>query len=121
MNTNKLTLLVLFDLTKAFDYVNSKVILSTLIELGSSVKTISWFFSYLTNRSQAVLNNDGLPTEFLKTTSGVPQGSVLVATSFLLAMNLGAMRLIYRKYGLFVMTCTFTCTFIIISFTMQSD
>ncbi|XP_044584959.1 uncharacterized protein LOC123265327 [Cotesia glomerata] len=101
MDTGKLTLLVLFDLTKAFDYVNPRVILSTLIELGFSVKTISWFFSYLTNRSQAVLNDDGLPTEFLKTTSGVPQGSVLGPILFLLVMNSVAKRLIYSRHGLF--------------------
>lgn len=76
MDTSKLTRLVFFDLTKALNYVSPKVMLRTLIELGFFVKTISCFFSYLTNRSHAVLNNDGLPTEFLKTTSGVPQGSV---------------------------------------------
>ncbi|XP_044583970.1 uncharacterized protein LOC123264615 [Cotesia glomerata] len=101
MDTGKLTLLVLFDLTKAFEYVNPRVILSTLIELGFFVKTISWFFSYLTNRSQAVLNDDGLPTEFLETTSGVPQGSVLGPILFLLVMNSVAKRLIYSRHGLF--------------------
>ncbi|XP_074096374.1 uncharacterized protein LOC141525708 [Cotesia typhae] len=98
---NKLTLLVLFDLTKAFDYVNPKVILKTLVELGFSYDTINWFFSYLTNRSQSVVNEQEIPVGFLETLSGVPQGSVLGPILFLLVMNSVTKRIMYSRYGLY--------------------
>ncbi|CAD6236950.1 GSCOCG00012489001-RA-CDS [Cotesia congregata] len=101
MDENKLTVLVLFDLTKACDFVDHKVILKTLVQLGFTLNTISWFHSYLSNRSQSVLDNEGLPTEFLETTSGVPQGSVLRPILFLLVMNSVAERLSHSEYGLF--------------------
>lgn len=101
MDDNKLTLLVLFDLTKAFDYVNPVVILKTLIEMGFSVNSVLWFFSYLSNRTQSVLDNMAMPVEFLETTSGVPQGSVLGPILFLLVMNSVAKKLIYSYHGLF--------------------
>ncbi|CAD6222023.1 GSCOCG00005289001-RA-CDS, partial [Cotesia congregata] len=47
IDRGELTLLVLFDLSKAFDYVNPKVILVALFELGFSIETVTWFLSYL--------------------------------------------------------------------------
>ncbi|XP_044577583.1 uncharacterized protein LOC123260519 [Cotesia glomerata] len=101
MDSNQLTLIVFFDLTKAFDYVNHKIIIKTLIELGFSPETVKWFLSYLSDRSQAVLDGDGKPVEFKTTTSGVPQGSVLGPILFLLVMNSAAKRLTYTNHGLF--------------------
>lgn len=101
MDNNKLTLLVLFDLTKAFDYVDHKDTLINLVKLGFSFNTIKWFYSYLTNRSQSVIDNMGSPAEFLNTTSDVPQGSVLGPILFLIIMNSVASRLAHCKHGLF--------------------
>ncbi|XP_044584493.1 uncharacterized protein LOC123264994 [Cotesia glomerata] len=101
MSTDDKLTSVLFDLTKAFDYVDHKVILRTLVELGFSIETITWFFSYLTNRSQSVVDKQGIPVGFVETTSGVPQGSVLGAILFLIVMNLVIKRLAYSRYGLF--------------------
>ncbi|CAD6239348.1 GSCOCG00012552001-RA-CDS, partial [Cotesia congregata] len=68
----ELTLLVLFDLSKAFDY-----------------------------RSQSILNDRNLPLKFLEISSGVPQGSVLGSILFLIVINLVARHITYCKYGLF--------------------
>lgn len=56
-NKNQLTILVLFDLSKAVDKVDTNVILVGLYELGFSIEVINWFFSYLSNRSQSITND----------------------------------------------------------------
>ncbi|XP_044591465.1 uncharacterized protein LOC123269694 [Cotesia glomerata] len=101
MDNNQLTLIVFFYLTKAFDYVDHKITLKTLIELGFTLETVKWFLSYLSNRTQSVLNEDGKPVGFEDTTSGAPQGSVLGPILSLLVMNSAAKRLAYSSHGLF--------------------
>ena len=71
------TILVLFDFSKAFDTVSHSQLLIKLRKLGFSDGALKWIFSYLTGRLQAVIDDKGGCSEWLATTSGVPQGSVL--------------------------------------------
>lgn len=96
-----LTYLILFDFSKAFDYVNPKVLYITMYEMGFSIEVICWFQSYLTHRSQSVLDLNSVPSSPISTTSGVPQGSILGPILFLIVINGVAKRLKYTKHGLF--------------------
>ena len=58
--------LILLDLSAAFDTVNHQILLTTLAELGIAGSALSWFTSYLMNRTKSCC---------LRT--GVPQGLVL--------------------------------------------
>ncbi len=90
-------ILILLDLTSAFDTVDHKTLLSRLeYFVGIQGTVLSWFKSYLTNRSFSVIlgNFSSLPA---KLSCGVPQGSILAPILFsLYLLPLGS---IFRKHG----------------------
>ena len=76
MGDNKVVLLVLTDLSAAFNTVNNERLLSTLHAIGITGKALAWFTSYLQNRSQTITIN-GKQSRSQQLECGVPQGSVL--------------------------------------------
>ena len=77
MDCKKCTILLLLDLSAAFDTVDHDRLMSILFnEIGLRGEALHWFESYLFNRRQAVSINGKL-SDFLDTSYGVPQGSVL--------------------------------------------
>ena len=72
---NKAVLVVLLDLSAAFDTVEHSVLLDTLQSLGIDGSVLSWSESYLCDRSQQVTIS-GKKSEGRKLFCGVPQGSV---------------------------------------------
>ena len=81
-----LTGMILIDLQKAFDTIDHHILLDKMIYLGFSDSVISWFNSYLTNRSFVVNIENALSTPG-KLSCGVPQGSILGPLLFLLYVN----------------------------------
>ena len=72
-----------FDLSKAFDRVWHRGLLSKLEHLGVRGSILSWFTSYLTKRRQRV-RISGQYSDWLHLPAGVPQGSVLGPLLFLI-------------------------------------
>ena len=77
MDKQHATLLILLDLSAAFDTVDHQILLNRLrTEIGVCGKILDWFTSYLSNRSQKVTVDGVLPGQ-LGIDFGVPQGSCL--------------------------------------------
>ena len=77
---------VFIDLKKAFDTVDHDLLLQKLIVYGVRGITYDWLSNYLRNRRQYVKVDDH-SSNLLDVTCGVPQGSVLGPTLFLLYIN----------------------------------
>ena len=76
-NKNKITMLVMLDLSAAFDTIDHKILLNRLQNMyGIKNSSLDWFKSYLTGRTNAVTVNGSMSNNSnLK--YGVPQGSKL--------------------------------------------
>ena len=77
---------ILLDLSAAFDFVDSDIILKKLSIYGVKKDMLDWVQSYLTGRHQAVWV-DHIFSEFVPHSIGVPQGSILGPLFFLIYYN----------------------------------
>ena len=76
MDDKKVGILIMLDLSAAFDTVNHEQLLIDLYNVGLRGRVLDWFQNYLYHRPVYVkLNNSRSEMKIL--TSGVPQGSVL--------------------------------------------
>lgn len=86
MDRGELTGVIYLDLRKAFDVVNHDLLLTKLQMYGFSPSALRWFKSYLTDRYQQVSLN-GVLSDAASLRCGVPQGSILGPSLFLLFIN----------------------------------
>ena len=78
--------MVLLDLQKAFETVSCSILLIKLRAMGLSGSAVSWFSSYLTERTLCVSVNGSLSSP-RETICGVPQGFILGLYLFLVYVD----------------------------------
>ena len=86
MQMGKQTDLILLDFSKAFDKVAHEKLLLKLHQYGIRGDTLNWIKDFLDNRKQTVVIN-GINSDEVPVSSGVPQGSVLGQILFLAYIN----------------------------------
>ena len=95
---NNIVIVVLLDLSAAFDTIDHTILLKKLAkDFGIKDSALKWFSSYLSGRFFKVKVDDSL-SDFLCLLFGVPQGSLLGPILFILYIKL--LQEIARKYGL---------------------
>ena len=83
IDNSKCSISVFIDLKKAFDTIDHSILLDKLNYYGIRGLANKWIRSYLSNRYQYVVINNS-HSEYRKIVCGVPQGSILGPTLFLL-------------------------------------
>ena len=86
MDVSNRILGIYFDLQKAFDTVDHKILLDKLYHLGIRGIMHKWLGNYLCRRKQFTFCN-GISSDICDITCGVPQGSVLGPLLFLVYVN----------------------------------
>ena len=98
IHQDNIVVLVLLDLSAAFDTIDHSILLKKLEEdFGVTDKTLKWFSSYLIDRFFCVKVGSSL-SDFLCLIFGVPQGSLLGPILFILYIK--HLQKIAAKYGL---------------------
>ena len=91
------TALIMIDMSAAFDTIDHNILLHRLPHhFGINNSVLSWFRSYLNNRSHCVNVNNNISRSF-QLFSGVPQGSVLAPILF--ALYIKPLTSIISKFG----------------------
>ena len=86
INGGMTALAAFIDLSKAFDTVNTSILVKKLQRAGVRNIMLDWCKSYLMGRTQGTFAN-GVMSEDLEVKCGVPQGSVLGPLFFLVYVN----------------------------------
>ena len=96
LDQHKAAMLVLLDLSAAFDTIDHGMLLNRLSDIRIQDTAHDWLRSYLNNRCQSI-NINGCESQSIPLIYGVPQGSVIVP--FLFTQYTVPIGAICRKHG----------------------
>lgn len=86
LNNREHTVGLFYDLSRAFDSIDHKLLLEKLYSVGVRGIPLNWAASYLSNRTQTVTVN-GAKSSRANINKGVPQGSILGPLFFIIFTN----------------------------------
>jgi len=83
---NTYVIIVLLDLSKAFDLVDHNTLIQALLELNVNVYDVYWVADFLRNRQQCTRDKN-LLSAFLSINNGTPQGTKLACLLFIVLID----------------------------------
>ena len=86
IDKSEVSVVVLLDMSKAFDSIRHDLLLQKLQSIGVASSSLEWFHNYLSGRSQRVRIGDAI-SDPLPLKYGVPQGSILGPVFFTIYVN----------------------------------
>ena len=86
LEEDKITAVVLLDMSAAFDLVDKDILIKKLKLYGVEENSANWMDSYMSGRTQQVYI-DGELSKSLPVNIGVPQGSILGPILYCLLVN----------------------------------
>lgn len=119
-NKGHSTIMVLLDFSRAFDAINTQLLLSKMRYYGFESDTVAWFASYLGGRTQVVQipNNTSLYEKSKPSVVSrcVPQGSILGPLLFILytLMSVVSLRIVIFTFTLMISKFTSLSTQLIL-------
>lgn len=87
LDNKKNSVALFFDFSRAFDTVQHDILFYKLEQIGVRGVVQKWIQSYVSNRQQIVKFSNGAHSQSLQNKVGVPQGSLLAPTLFLIMNN----------------------------------
>ncbi len=93
---NTFVVIVLLDLSKAFDLVDHNVLIKCLIDIGVCQNDIMWIADLLRNRKQCTKHHNVL-SKLLTISNSTPQGTKLAVLLFVILIN-DLLTYFYNKY-----------------------
>lgn len=97
MDSGLINILMLLDLSAAFDTVCHELLISRLSDIGITGSALSWLISYISDRKYYI-SIQGHNSAIISLTQGVPQGSVLGPLLFIIYIH--SLGNIIRRHGL---------------------
>ena len=97
---NKIVIAVFIDLKRAFETVNHTILIDKLNKYGIKSTELSWFKSFLTNRTQCTKVNENT-SQYVSVDVGLPQGAILSIPLFQIYINDLVKVIKYSKIKLF--------------------
>lgn len=83
---NTYVILVLLDLSKAFDLVDHNVLIRCLNDIGVCINDVMWIADFLRNRQQCTKNLN-LLSKFISISNSTPQGTKVAILLFIIMIN----------------------------------
>lgn len=85
-NSSKIIIAVFLDFQRAFETIDTGILIQKLKKYGITGTTLNWFDNYLKNRKQVVKLGETI-SDIITNNLGVPQGSILGPLLFILYIN----------------------------------